>query len=73
MLEVRERLKNLGFRINTKAGLSIGIEDLIIPNEKRWTTPAAHESEKEPNLRSAGSEDYNGDGSKDIDSIHGRR
>jgi DNA-directed RNA polymerase subunit beta' len=34
--EVSERLKNIGFRIATKAGFSIGIEDLLIPKEKRW-------------------------------------
>jgi hypothetical protein len=34
--EISERLKNLGFRIATKSGFSIGIEDLLIPPEKQW-------------------------------------
>ena len=35
-IEISERLKNIGFHIATKAGFSIGIEDLLIPKEKRW-------------------------------------
>jgi hypothetical protein len=37
-LDLSERLKNLGFRIAVKAGISLGIEDLLIPKEKYWVT-----------------------------------
>lgn len=34
-LELSERLKNVGFRLATRAGLSLSIEDFLIPKEKR--------------------------------------
>jgi hypothetical protein len=37
-LEFSERIKNIGFRIASKAGISLGVEDLLIPKEKRWVT-----------------------------------
>jgi hypothetical protein len=38
VIELSERLKNIGFCIATQAGLSLGTEDLLIPKEKRWVT-----------------------------------
>jgi DNA-directed RNA polymerase subunit beta' len=37
-LELSERLKNFGFRIAAKTGISLGVEDMSIPKEKRWAT-----------------------------------
>ena len=45
-LELSERLKNLGLRIANKAGLSLGIKDLLIPKEKCWTTRLTEEKVK---------------------------
>jgi DNA-directed RNA polymerase subunit beta' len=38
-VEMLDGLKNLGFTYATKSGLSIGIDDLIIPDEKRISSP----------------------------------
>jgi len=35
-LEFAERLKTIGFRMAVKAGLSIRMEDLLIPKQKQW-------------------------------------
>ena len=45
-LELSERLKDLGFRIVSKAGLSLGTEDLLIPKEKCWSTRLAEKRVK---------------------------
>lgn len=37
-VELAERLKNLGFRSAAQAGISLGVEDLLIPKEKRRAT-----------------------------------
>lgn len=37
-VELAERLKNVGFRAAASAGISLGIEDLRIPEEKRLAT-----------------------------------
>nr|BBI28726.1 beta'' subunit of RNA polymerase [Dinophyceae sp. MRD-151] len=40
-LEFSERMKDIGFRMASKAGISLGVEDLLIPKEKRWLTRLA--------------------------------
>jgi DNA-directed RNA polymerase subunit beta' len=40
-LELSECLKNVGFRLATRAGLSLSIEDLLIPKEKRLISSLA--------------------------------
>ncbi|MCU0783839.1 MAG: DNA-directed RNA polymerase subunit beta' [Verrucomicrobia bacterium] len=42
-----DKLKELGFREATKAGVSIGIDDMIIPKEKDQEIEAAHKQIKE--------------------------
>ena len=42
-----DRLKELGFREATKAGVSIGIDDMIIPKEKTFEIEEAHKQIKE--------------------------
>jgi hypothetical protein len=37
-LEFSERIKDIGFRLASEAGISLGVEDLLIPKEKRWGT-----------------------------------
>jgi DNA-directed RNA polymerase subunit beta' len=55
-LEFSERLKNLGFRMSTKAGFSIGIESLLIPKEKRWSARLTEmKAKKKRNIRKIGS------------------
>ncbi len=41
-VETLDRLKELGFREATRAGISIGIVDMIIPSEKRTEIDRAH-------------------------------
>jgi len=41
-VEMLDRLKELGFKWATKAGISIGITDMIIPNEKHTELDAAY-------------------------------
>ncbi len=41
-VEALDRLKELGFREATRAGVSIGIVDMIIPDEKRVQLEASH-------------------------------
>src|SRR3974377_2510473 len=42
-----DRLKELGFREATRAGVSIGIDDMIIPKEKEQEIEAAQKQIKE--------------------------
>ncbi len=42
-----DKLKELGFREATRAGVSIGIDDMIIPIEKQQSIDAAHKDIKE--------------------------
>ena len=42
-VEMLDRLKNLGFLYATKSGLSIGIDDLIIPEAKKGLVEAARQ------------------------------
>ena len=46
-----DKLKEIGFREATKAGVSIGIDDMIIPKEKTEEIDAAHKQIKEIDKR----------------------
>ncbi len=46
-VEMLDSLKNLGFHYATKSGISIGIEDLVIPSEKNALVEAALREVKE--------------------------
>ena len=46
-VEMLDSLKNLGFTYATKSGLSIGIDDLVIPEKKaRWSARRATRSSR---------------------------
>jgi len=43
-VDVLDRMKQLGFESATRAGISIGIDDMIIPDEKQVIVQKAHDS-----------------------------
>ena len=45
-LEFSERMKDIGFRMASETGISLGVEDLLIPKEKRWLTRLAEKKLK---------------------------
>merc|ERR1712228_355523 len=45
-IELSERLKSLGFRLGTQVGISLGIEDFLIPKEKRLITRISRKKTK---------------------------
>jgi DNA-directed RNA polymerase subunit beta' len=45
-IELSERLKNLGFHLGTKVGISLGMEDLWIPKEKHLTANISKKKKK---------------------------
>jgi DNA-directed RNA polymerase subunit beta' len=55
-VETLDKLKELGFREATKAGVSIGISDMIIPKEKENRTPECLQTD--PHRRTAISQGY---------------
>ncbi len=44
-LDALDRIKEVGFRAATRAGISVGVDDLIVPTEKTRLVEAAREAE----------------------------